>query len=73
MGRRSVVFGRVPIRRIVAAHEANVTQVAFAFALAVGMICLTGTTSPEHMRDNLAAADLDLFEDEIAAVEGISG
>ena len=62
-----------PIRRIAAAHDTNVTQVAFAFALAVGMICLTGTTSPEHMRDDLAAANLKLSEDEIAAIEAISG
>jgi diketogulonate reductase-like aldo/keto reductase len=62
-----------PIRQIAAAHDTNVTQVAFAFALAVGMICLTGTTDPEHMRDDLAAADLKLSDDEIATIESISG
>ncbi|HEY8181338.1 MAG TPA: aldo/keto reductase [Thermoanaerobaculia bacterium] len=62
-----------PIRQIAAAHDTNVTQVAFAFALAVGMICLTGTTDPQHMRDDLAAADLKLSDDEIATIEGISG
>ena len=62
-----------PMRRIAAAHGTNVTRVVFAFALAVGMICLTGTTNPEHMRDDLTAVDLELTEDEIATIEGISG
>jgi diketogulonate reductase-like aldo/keto reductase len=61
------------VRRIAAAHGTNVTRIAFAFALAVGMICLTGTTNPEHMRDDLAAAELELSEDEIATIDGVSG
>lgn len=61
------------MRRIAAAHNTSVTQIAFAFALAMGMICLTGTTNPEHMRDDLAATDLKLSGDEIAIIEGISG
>ena len=61
-----------PIREIAAAHDTNVTQVAFAFALAVGMICLTGMTDPEHMRDDLAAGDLNLTDEEIATIESIS-
>ena len=61
-----------PMRRIAAAHDTNVTRVTFAFALAVGMICLTGTTNPEHMRDDLSAIDLVLADDEVAAIESIS-
>ena len=61
-----------PMRRIAAAHDTNVTSVAFAFALAVGMICLTGTTNPQHMRDDLAASELKLSDDEIATIESIS-
>ncbi|MDQ6799675.1 MAG: aldo/keto reductase [Acidobacteriota bacterium] len=60
------------VRGIAAAHDTNVTRVAFAFALAVGMICLTGTTSPEHMRDDLTATELELSEVEIATIEEIS-
>ncbi len=48
-------------------------QVIFRFALALGMVCLTGTTDPRHMREALAAADLELSAKEIEAVERISG
>ncbi|HEX9501155.1 MAG TPA: aldo/keto reductase [Thermoanaerobaculia bacterium] len=61
------------VRRIAAAHRTTVPQVVFAFALALGMICLTGTTNPEHMRDDLTATDLELSDDEIATIEEISG
>jgi diketogulonate reductase-like aldo/keto reductase len=35
-------------------------QVVFAFTLQVGMVPLTGTTDPEHMREDLAAQSLVL-------------
>ena len=54
-------------------HGATRAQVIFAFALALGMICLTGTTDPRHMREALAAADLELSPGEIDALEPISG
>jgi aryl-alcohol dehydrogenase-like predicted oxidoreductase len=37
------------------------------------MVCLTGTTNPEHMRDDLTATDLELSDEEIATIEAISG
>ena len=48
-------------------------QVAFAFALAVGMIPLTGTSSAEHMTEDLAALDLALEPAEVDALERVSG
>ena len=53
--------------------SATRAQVIFALALALGMICLTGTTDPRHMREALFAADLELASSEIAALERISG
>jgi diketogulonate reductase-like aldo/keto reductase len=58
--------------QIAAAHDATIPQLVFAFALAVGMIVLTGTTSEEHMREDLAAAGIRLSEEEIASMEGIA-
>lgn len=46
-------------------------QVVFRFALEVGMIALTGTTSAAHMREDLACLDFILEADDVRAVEGV--
>ncbi len=47
-------------------------QVVFRFALQVGMMPLTGTSSPEHMRQDLGAFDFALTAQEMATLESIS-
>ena len=44
-------------------------QVVFAFALSVGMLPLTGTTSAAHMREDIACLELELTTDEVRAIE----
>jgi diketogulonate reductase-like aldo/keto reductase len=44
-------------------------QVVFRFALQVGMIPLTGTSSPAHMREDLAAVEFALEPEEVRAIE----
>ena len=63
----------LPIREIAAAHHATVAQIIFRFAIQLGMVCLTGTTKREHMREDLASADLSLSEREIDIIERIAG
>jgi diketogulonate reductase-like aldo/keto reductase len=46
-------------------------QVVFRFAKQIGMLPLTGTTDPQHMREDLAIDDFELTEDEVRAMEGI--
>ena len=60
---------------LAAAYRAGVmpTQIVFRFALAVGMLPLTGTSSAEHMRQDLASRDLPLSADEVRAIESLSG
>lgn len=61
-----------PVRAIADRHDATIPQVIFRFALQVGMIPLTGTTDPEHMREDLAVFEaLELSEEEVAAIEGV--
>lgn len=48
-------------------------QVVFSFARAVGMLPLTGTTSPEHMKQDLASLDLTLPPDVVRAIESMAG
>ena len=52
---------------------ATVPQVVFRFALAIGMLPLTGTTDPEHMRQDLASAALALSDDEVRTIESLAG
>jgi len=48
-------------------------QVAFAFARAVGMLPLTGTSDAEHMKQDLASVSLTLAEDAVRAMESLVG
>ncbi|TMQ03208.1 MAG: aldo/keto reductase [Deltaproteobacteria bacterium] len=65
---RDVVAGRT-VRAIAARHGVTAAQVILRFACQVGMVPLTGTTSPQHMRDDLAISTLALADDEIAAID----
>jgi len=61
------------IARIAARTGLTREQVVFRFALDAGMLPLTGTTSPEHMREDLAAAaSPPLREDDVRAIERIA-
>ena len=48
-------------------------QVVFRFAIQVGMVALTGTTSPLHMAEDLAIDDFALEADEVNAIERLVG
>ncbi|MBI5488638.1 MAG: aldo/keto reductase [Deltaproteobacteria bacterium] len=50
----------------------TVPQVVFRFALQVGMIPLTGTSDPAHMREDLACLDFALSDDDLAVVERLA-
>jgi diketogulonate reductase-like aldo/keto reductase len=61
------------IGRIAARATATPAQVVFRFAQAVGMLPLTGTSDPDHMKQDLASRVLVLSEDEIRAIESLAG
>jgi aryl-alcohol dehydrogenase-like predicted oxidoreductase len=56
-----------PLAEIAAAHDATPAQVALAWLLhrSPVMLPIPGTSSVEHLEENLAAAQLDLSEDEV--------
>jgi diketogulonate reductase-like aldo/keto reductase len=60
---------------IALAEQANATpaQIVFAFTRAVGMLPLTGTSSADHMREDLASREIVLPVDAVNAIESISG
>jgi diketogulonate reductase-like aldo/keto reductase len=53
--------------------EATPAQVIFSFARAVGMLPLTGTSSAEHMQEDLASLNLTLPQEIVCAIESIAG
>jgi diketogulonate reductase-like aldo/keto reductase len=50
----------------------TVSQIVFRFALDVGMLPLTGTTNPDHMRADLDVLDFCLTPDEVDRIEGLA-
>jgi len=67
------VLGHPLVASIAARGRATRPQVVFRFALAVGMLPLTGTSSAEHMRQDLASPDLALTPAEVEAIESLAG
>jgi pyridoxine 4-dehydrogenase len=60
-----------PVDRIASAHDATPGQVALAWLLARSAVIapIPGTSSVEHLEENLAAAELRLSDDELAELE----
>ncbi|MGR9000490.1 MAG: aldo/keto reductase family protein [Gammaproteobacteria bacterium] len=50
----------------------SLAQVVFRFALQIGMIPLTGTTSKSHMQEDLTAYEIELSEEEVDIIEHIA-
>jgi diketogulonate reductase-like aldo/keto reductase len=53
--------------------SATPAQIVFAFARAAGMLPLTGTSSAEHMQQDLASRNLTLPPNAAQAIESIAG
>ena len=60
------------VQQIARRLGATSAQIIFRFAMQVGMLPLTGTTSQQHMREDLEADRLTLSSDEIELIESIA-
>ncbi|MBI4917501.1 MAG: aldo/keto reductase [Acidobacteria bacterium] len=60
------------VARIARRAGRTVPQVVFRFAQQAGMIPLTGTTDPVHMREDLACSEFVLPDDDVRALERIA-
>jgi len=52
--------------------NASSAQVVFAFAHAVGMLPLTGTSNADHMKQDLASFGMALLDDAVQAIEALA-
>jgi diketogulonate reductase-like aldo/keto reductase len=52
-------------------RDVTAAQVIFRFAREVGMVALTGTTSAQHMNEDLRSYDFELEPDEVRVLQGL--
>jgi diketogulonate reductase-like aldo/keto reductase len=57
------------VKEEAARHDATPAQIIFAFAQQTGMLPLTGTSSAEHMRQDLASGDIEISSAAVKAIE----
>jgi diketogulonate reductase-like aldo/keto reductase len=75
----SLLTANVPVLQhplvttIATSSGVTAAQVIFAFARAVGMLPLTGTTSAEHMRQDLESREMHLPDGAVREIERIAG
>lgn len=61
------------VKELTVRRGCTTPQLVFAFARQVGMLPLTGTSSAEHMREDLAALDMLLEPAEVQLLESLAG
>ena len=66
------VLAAPEVRAIAAREGVGPAQVVFRFAMQIGMLPLTGTTSQKHMSEDLAAERVSLSADEVERIETIA-
>jgi diketogulonate reductase-like aldo/keto reductase len=59
------------VHEIAARRGMTLAQLVFRFALEVGMVALTGTTSRAHMEEDLRVWDFALDPEEAQAIETV--
>ncbi|MFN0249979.1 MAG: aldo/keto reductase family protein [Kofleriaceae bacterium] len=62
------VLSSIPLSELALRRGRTPEQIVFRFAQQVGMLPITGTRDPLHMREDLAIHDLTLAADELAVV-----
>jgi diketogulonate reductase-like aldo/keto reductase len=67
------VLDHPAIAALAAQKNATPAQIVFAFARQIGMLPLTGTSSADHMKQDMASLSLELPTEAVKAIEAIAG
>ncbi len=67
------VLQHPPFVQLAAAAKATPAQLIFAFARALRMLPLTGTSNAEHMKQDLESREIELAGEAVAAIESMAG
>ena len=65
------IFIEPEVRAIATRLGTGIPQVIFRFAMQIGMLPLTGTTNPQHMKEDLQAEQLALSAEDIQRIETV--
>lgn len=65
------IFAEPAVRAIAQRVRAGLAQVVFRFAMQIGMLPLTGTTNPQHMKEDLQAEQFTLTDEDVRVIETI--
>jgi diketogulonate reductase-like aldo/keto reductase len=61
-----------PMQALAQQYNKTMPQIVFRFAQQIGILPLTGTTHPQHMRDDLTLQDFELTPHELQYIENIA-
>jgi len=65
------VFIDPGVRSMAARYGMGLAQLVFRFAMQIGMLPLTGTTDPQHMKEDLASDQFTLAPEDLQLIENI--
>jgi diketogulonate reductase-like aldo/keto reductase len=65
------VFTEPDVRAMAAKYGATLAQIVFRFAMQIGMLPLTGTTDPQHMKEDLECGRFTLTPEDVQRLETI--
>jgi diketogulonate reductase-like aldo/keto reductase len=65
-------LARSEMAQVAKRHGRSVAEVVFRFALDVGMVVLTGTTDPKHMRADVDVVNFRLKPEEVELIDGLA-
>lgn len=68
-----LVLAHPALRDLATRHACTPAQIVLAYCHGRGMVVLTGTTSAEHMRQDLAIGAIALAADELATLDALVG
>lgn len=63
------LLGSDTMMRLAMKHRKSEAQIFFAFLMALGIVPLSGTTSEQHMHEDLEVFEITLTPDEIASIQ----
>ncbi len=67
----SGIFAEPDMRALAAKYQTGLAQLVFRFSQQIGTLPLTGTTNPQHMKEDLQCERFTLTSEELAVIETI--
>lgn len=67
----SGIFAEPDLRAMAAKYQTGLAQIVFRFAQQIGMLPLTGTTNPQHMKEDLQSDRFTLLPEEVQQIKTI--